>query len=85
MSDQDRQAFIASMVEGLRERLDTDGGSADEWVRLIRAYPVLGRKDDARLAYQRATKGHAADETALAFLKDSAEALGVNTGTAVSE
>jgi cytochrome c-type biogenesis protein CcmH len=37
---------IASMVAGLAARLDTQGGSIEEWTQLVRAYMVLG--DDAQ-------------------------------------
>jgi cytochrome c-type biogenesis protein CcmH len=54
MTDEAREAMIAGMVEGLAGRLDTNGGSADDWLRLIRSYQVLGRTDDARAAAERA-------------------------------
>ena len=43
-------AMIADMVSRLAERLASDGGSVEEWVRLVRSYTVLGREDDAREA-----------------------------------
>ncbi|WP_435171479.1 c-type cytochrome biogenesis protein CcmI [Falsirhodobacter sp. 1013] len=55
LPEADRNAAIAGMVEGLATRLATDGGSADEWARLINAYGVLGRDDDARAAVARAS------------------------------
>lgn len=47
MSPEDRQAMIETMVEGLAERLATDGGPATDWARLIRALGVLGQTDRA--------------------------------------
>ncbi|MEO1105921.1 MAG: hypothetical protein AAFW98_19680, partial [Pseudomonadota bacterium] len=41
-------AMVVAMVERLAARLDAEGGSADEWVQLVRSYRVLGRDDDAR-------------------------------------
>jgi cytochrome c-type biogenesis protein CcmH len=38
---------IRSMVEGLAARLKQQGGSAEEWARLVRSYAVLGEKDKA--------------------------------------
>jgi cytochrome c-type biogenesis protein CcmH len=38
---------INAMVGGLDDRLRTSGGSADEWLRLIRSMAVLGRREDA--------------------------------------
>ncbi|MEM8664337.1 MAG: c-type cytochrome biogenesis protein CcmI, partial [Pseudomonadota bacterium] len=41
---------VQAMVERLATRLASEGGSADEWARLVRSYTVLGREDDAREA-----------------------------------
>lgn len=35
------QETIAGMVAGLRSRLETEGGSVDEWDRLVRSYATL--------------------------------------------
>ena len=50
MSDEDRQAMIESMVEGLAARLAEDPSDAQGWQRLARAYDVLGRPRDAQTA-----------------------------------
>ncbi len=47
MSPADREKFITRMVDGLAERLKTDGKDLDGWIRLLRAYKVLGRDGDA--------------------------------------
>ncbi len=47
MSPAERMEMIEGMVAGLGERLASDGGSPDEWARLIRALGVLGRTDQA--------------------------------------
>ena len=39
---------IEAMVSGLAQRLESEGGTVDEWVRLVRSYTVLGRMDEAR-------------------------------------
>ncbi|MEM8626376.1 MAG: c-type cytochrome biogenesis protein CcmI [Pseudomonadota bacterium] len=46
----DQRQQIAAMVEGLEERLFSDGGTAREWIRLIRARVVLGERERARRA-----------------------------------
>ena len=38
---------IAGMVAGLASRLEAQGGSAEEWARLMRSYAVLGQRDKA--------------------------------------
>ncbi len=43
MDEADRDDMIVQMVEGLAERLYADGGSVEEWARLIRSRAVLGR------------------------------------------
>lgn len=48
MSAEDQQAMIQGMVAQLGERLATEGGTADEWARLIRALGVLGETGRAQ-------------------------------------
>jgi cytochrome c-type biogenesis protein CcmH len=54
MSDEDRNAFIRSMVARLAERLEQEPGDFQGWLRLARAYGVLGEGDQARDALNRA-------------------------------
>ncbi len=42
MTAEERTDMIRNMVAGLSDRLATEGGTADDWARLIRAYGVLG-------------------------------------------
>ena len=63
---QDQGAMIQGMVEGLAKRLAANGGSAEEWGRLIRAYVVLQRPADAVKALADARRAYAADPAALA-------------------
>lgn len=58
-------ADIARMVSGLAERLEAQGGSPDEWARLIRSYAVLGQRDKAVVAAQRARQALAQDDAGL--------------------
>jgi cytochrome c-type biogenesis protein CcmH len=51
MSPEERQAMIGSMVARLEDRLTTEGGTVEEWLRLINAYVQLGKPDEARRAY----------------------------------
>lgn len=48
MDDAERQEMIAGMVTRLSERLANEGGTAEEWARLIGAYGVLGNVAKAR-------------------------------------
>ena len=64
----DQKQMITTMVQGLADRLAKQGGSAEEWGRLIRAYSVLHEPDKARdaLASARKALGANADIDALA-------------------
>jgi cytochrome c-type biogenesis protein CcmH len=44
MKPQDRDAMVRSMVERLAERLKQDGSDVEGWLRLVRAYTVLGER-----------------------------------------
>ncbi len=47
MSPADREAMIEGMVTGLEQRLTSEGGEPEEWVRLMNAYVQLDRPEDA--------------------------------------
>ncbi|WP_434052685.1 MAG: c-type cytochrome biogenesis protein CcmI [Roseibium sp.] len=78
MSAGDRQAMISGMVAGLAERLADEGGSADEWSRLIRAYMVLGEPQKARNALAAAEAAYAGKPEDLSRIKDTASSLGLS-------
>lgn len=63
MTPEERAAMIGNMVEGLSARLASEGGTVDDWLRLVRSYVVLGRTEEARtaLAAARAAHSDAAD------------------------
>ena len=48
MTADERQEMISNMVEGLANRLASEGGTSDEWARLIKALSVLGDSDRAK-------------------------------------
>jgi cytochrome c-type biogenesis protein CcmH len=77
MSDTDRQDMIRGMVDGLGERLATEGGSADEWARLIRALGVLGETGRASAIWKEAQGVFAGKPEALATLRAAAQAAEV--------
>jgi cytochrome c-type biogenesis protein CcmH len=47
MTPEAREAMIISMVENLQNRLDSEPDDTDGWLRLARAYDVLGNQDAA--------------------------------------
>src|SRR5580704_8243624 len=48
MSDEQRVEMIRGMVGRLSDRLHAQGGDVDGWLRLVRAYAVLGDRDKAK-------------------------------------
>lgn len=56
MSQQDQQATINSMVDGLQAKLKDNPGDADGWMRLARAREVQGNLNAAREALRGAVK-----------------------------
>ena len=79
MNPEERQAFIGRMVDGLAARLKTDGTDAAGWLKLIRAYQVLGRRDDANKALSDARVGLKSDKAGLARIEDLARQLGLGS------
>lgn len=65
MSPEDRAAFIRSMVEGLAARLKANPDDPDGWLRLARAYGVLGEKQKQRDAYAKLAEIRPKDPGAL--------------------
>ncbi|WP_210164936.1 c-type cytochrome biogenesis protein CcmI [Afifella pfennigii] len=47
MAPEDRMAMIEGMVENLASRLEEQPDDAEGWLKLVRSYAVLGRKQDA--------------------------------------
>jgi cytochrome c-type biogenesis protein CcmH len=66
MSSEERAAMIRGMVDGLAERLAREPNDAAGWMRLGRAYEVLGESERARDAWQRAAELKPDDRGALA-------------------
>jgi cytochrome c-type biogenesis protein CcmH len=79
MTPDQRQAFIARMVDGLATRLKTDGSDAAGWLKLIRAYKVLGRHDDAVKALSDARTNLKGDQAGLARVEGLARELGLGS------
>jgi cytochrome c-type biogenesis protein CcmH len=77
MTPEERQEMIHGMVSGLAERLETDGGTAAEWARLIRAYGTLGETGKASDTWGKARESFNGDANALAILMEAAQAAEV--------
>lgn len=77
MTPEQRQAFIDQMVERLATRLKSDTKNTSGWLQLIRAYQMLGRKDEAEKAVVAARAGLQGDADGLAQIDQIAKRLGL--------
>jgi len=78
MSTEDRAAMVAGMVQGLADRLAEDGSDLDGWLRLARAYVVMGEPDKAREALSSARENFPGDTEEGARIDDTAKTLGLD-------
>lgn len=72
-----QQQMIHGMVDRLAERLKSNGGDIDGWLRLVRAYGVLKEQDKAKSALADARRNLAADDGAKKRLDALAHELGL--------
>ncbi len=79
LSADQRSEFINQMVTRLSERLKSDGKDAGGWTRLIRAYVVLGRKDDAVAALAEAKRNFADDAGQIGDFEALSKSLGLGS------
>lgn len=77
LSDDERRAMIAGMVAQLGARLANEGGSAEEWARLMTSLALIGRTDDARDVYAEARMRFSDAESALSALDLAAQRAGI--------
>ena len=61
LSDAERGEMVRGMVARLADRLKQDGSDVDGWLRLARAYLVLGERDKANAAVGEARRALASD------------------------
>ncbi|MEO8421777.1 MAG: c-type cytochrome biogenesis protein CcmI [Hyphomicrobium sp.] len=78
-SPAERDKFINQMVEGLAARLKSNGNDLEGWMRLVRSYMVLGRREEAVTALSTARGQFSGDANSLAELKVLAESLGLGS------
>lgn len=67
-SPEERMAMIEGMVSSLSAKLANEGGSAEEWARLIRSLGVLGNTEDALAIADEARLVFAGDDRALSLI-----------------
>ncbi len=78
LAPEQRNAMIAGMVERLAARLKDNASDLDGWVRLVRAYMVIGEKDKARAALADARNAFRDDTEKQGRIDDVARSLGLD-------
>jgi cytochrome c-type biogenesis protein CcmH len=78
MNEADRGAMIRGMVERLATRLKQNGDDVEGWLRLVRAYMVMGDRDKARGALADARQAVANDAERLRQLNEGLKNLGLD-------
>jgi len=78
MNETDRGTMIRGMVERLASRLKQNGDDVDGWLRLVRAYVVMGDRDKARGALTDARQAVANDAERLRELNEGLKNLGLD-------
>ena len=78
MSEGDRGAMVRGMVERLANRLKQNGDDVDGWLRLVRAYLVMGERDKAIGALGEARGAVANDTERLRQLNEGLKNLGLD-------
>lgn len=77
MSPADRMVMIRGMVDNLGAKLAAEGGTAEEWSRMIRSLGVLGETERAQAIWTEAQANFAGRETDLLLILSAAQAAGI--------
>jgi len=78
MNETDRGAMIRGMVDRLASRLKQNGDDVEGWLRLVRAYMVMGEADKAKSALTDARQAVAKDPERLRQLNEGLKNLGLD-------
>jgi cytochrome c-type biogenesis protein CcmH len=78
MSEAERGEMVRGMVARLAERLKNDGSDVEGWLRLVRAYVVLGERDKASEAVSNARQALAKDPDKVRRIEDFAKSVGLS-------
>ena len=78
MSEADRGTMIRGMVDRLATRLKQDGGDVEGWLRLARAYMVMGERDKAVSTVIDARQAVAGDAERLRQLNEGLKNMGLD-------
>jgi cytochrome c-type biogenesis protein CcmH len=78
MSEAERGQMVRGMVSRLADRLKQDGSDVEGWLRLVRAYVVLGERDKANAALGNARRALANEPDKVRRIDDFAKSSGLN-------
>jgi len=78
MTDTDRNAMIRGMVDRLQARLKHNGDDVEGWLRLVRAYLVMGEREKATNAQADARQAVGNDAERLRQLNEGLKNLGLD-------
>jgi cytochrome c-type biogenesis protein CcmH len=78
INESDRGAMIRGMVERLASRLKQNGDDVEGWLRLVRAYMVMGDRDKVNSARSDARQAVANDAERLRQLNEGLKNLGLD-------
>jgi cytochrome c-type biogenesis protein CcmH len=79
MSEQQRNEAVGRMVAGLADRLHENGADLEGWLRLVRAYAVLGDRDKAKSAAADARRALADHPDEVKRIDDLVKGLGLES------
>ncbi|QFR31738.1 c-type cytochrome biogenesis protein CcmI [Ancylobacter sp. TS-1] len=79
LTPEQRQQMVRDMVQRLSDRLAQDGDDIEGWLRLMRAWNVLGEADKAKAAAAQARTHFAKDDGALGRIDALARELGLGS------
>src|SRR5262249_28066174 len=77
MSPEQRADMVRGMVARLADRLKQNGSDVEGWLRLVRAYMVMGDRDKARGAIGDARRALASEPDKLRRMDELAKGLGL--------
>src|SRR6201997_5951276 len=77
MPEAQRTEIIRGMVQRLADRLHADGKDADDWMRLVRAYAILGDRDKAKDAAADARRALSEQPDQIKRIDDLVKGLGL--------
>ncbi|MEZ5684893.1 MAG: c-type cytochrome biogenesis protein CcmI [Paracoccaceae bacterium] len=77
MTAEERQEMILGMVNGLVDRLETEGGSGAEWGRAVSSLATLGQAERAAEIFAKAKAALAESPDELALVREAAAGAGV--------